>query len=217
MTPYTERNYSFVYFQESSSKLSPKAAQLKDSSTLYSSPVLTAQTDTTLAKGQYVIVYAAAYDENNQLKAYLISSDFGKAHREWIEPSKLSFVSGTYGQIMIRASVTSHTMVNVRNSPGGSVIGSMGEGNFFVIFDTQVVNGTTWYHISYNGGSGYICEDNEQYVLTGAINTEDIILNQAPVINATDQTIHVGTPFEYMKGVTATDAEDGPLTDSRYI
>ena len=108
-------------------------------------------------------------------------------------------------------------MVNVRNSPGGYVISTMGEETSFVIFDIQTINGTTWYHISYDGGSGYICEDNEQYVLTGAINTEDIILNQAPVINATDQIIHVGTPFEYMKGVTATDAEDGPFDRFCYI
>ena len=214
VTPYVERDYDFVYFEESTSKLSPKAAYIKENSTLYSSPSLSEHTDTVLSKYQYVMVYAAAYDENNQLKAYLISSNYGKTQREWIEPSKLNFVGGMYGQIMIRASVTKNSMVNVRNSPGGYVISTMGEGNFFVIFDIQTINGTTWYHISYDGGSGYICEDNEQYVLTGAINTEDIILNQAPVINATDQTIHVGTPFEYMKGVTATDAEDGPLTDS---
>ena len=175
VTPYTERNYSFVYFEESTSKLSPKAAYIKENSTLYSSPSLSEHTDTVLSKYQYVMVYAAAYDENNQLKSYLISSNYGKTQREWIEPSKLNFVGGMYGQIMIRASVTTNSMVNVRNSPGGYVISTMGEGNFFVIFDIQTINGTTWYHISYDGGSGYICEDNEQYVLTGAINTEYII------------------------------------------
>ena len=214
VTPYTEREYDFKYFTESSSKLSPKAARIKYDVTLFASPSLENKTDTTLSTNQYVIVYGAAYDENGQLKSYFISSSFAKAHREWVEPSALEFVGGTYGQIMIRASVTSNTKVNVRNSPGGSVIGAMGEGNFFVIFDQQVVNGTTWYHISFDGGSGYICEDNEQYVLTGTINTESIPVNQAPVIHATDQTIHVGTPFEYMKDVTATDAEDGTLTDS---
>lgn len=214
VTPYTEQNYHFVYYEKSTSEIYPKAAYLTDTRTLYSSPSLTEKTDTTLNQGQYVMVYAAAYDENNQLKSYLISSNYAKTQREWVEPGVLHFVGGAYGRIMIHSNVTKNTMVNVRNSPGGSVISAMGEGNYFVIFDTQVVNGITWYHIAYDGGAGYVCEDNEQYVLTYTINTEDIVLNNPPVIEATDQIIHAGTPFDYKKGVTATDIEDGPLTDA---
>lgn len=41
--------------------------------------------------------------------------------------------------------------------------------------------------------------------------------NQAPVINAKDQTLTVGDKFDPMKGVTATDKEDGDLTDKIVI
>ena len=38
-------------------------------------------------------------------------------------------------------------------------------------------------------------------------------LNEAPVINAEDKTLTVGDKFDPMDGVTATDTEDGDLTD----
>lgn len=40
----------------------------------------------------------------------------------------------------------------------------------------------------------------------------DVTVNTAPVINAKDQTIKVGDAFNALKGVTATDKEDGDLT-----
>ena len=42
-------------------------------------------------------------------------------------------------------------------------------------------------------------------------------VNQPPVINAKDQTLTVGDKFDPMKGVTATDKEDGDLTDKIVI
>lgn len=39
------------------------------------------------------------------------------------------------------------------------------------------------------------------------------INNNAPVINATDRTVNLNSTFNYMEGVTATDAENGNLTN----
>ncbi len=44
------------------------------------------------------------------------------------------------------------------------------------------------------------------------VNPKMEVLNEAPVIHATDKTITVGDTFDPMDGVTATDAEDGNLT-----
>ena len=44
------------------------------------------------------------------------------------------------------------------------------------------------------------------------VNPKMEVLNEAPVIHATDKTITVGDTFDPMAGVTATDAEDGNLT-----
>ena len=44
------------------------------------------------------------------------------------------------------------------------------------------------------------------------VNPKMEVLNEAPVIHATDKTITVGDTFDPMAGVSATDAEDGNLT-----
>ena len=44
------------------------------------------------------------------------------------------------------------------------------------------------------------------------VNPKMEVLNEAPVIHATDKTITVGDTFDPMDGVTATDEEDGNLT-----
>ena len=48
--------------------------------------------------------------------------------------------------------------------------------------------------------------------ITVTVNPKMEVLNEAPVIHATDKTITVGDTFDPMDGVTATDAEDGNLT-----
>ena len=48
--------------------------------------------------------------------------------------------------------------------------------------------------------------------ITVTVNPKMEVLNEAPVIHATDKTITVGDTFDPMAGVSATDAEDGNLT-----
>ena len=48
--------------------------------------------------------------------------------------------------------------------------------------------------------------------ITVTVNPKMEVLNEAPVIHATDKIITVGDTFDPMAGVTATDAEDGNLT-----
>ena len=48
--------------------------------------------------------------------------------------------------------------------------------------------------------------------ITVTVNPKMEVLNEAPVIHATDKTITVGDTFDPMAGVTATDVEDGNLT-----
>ena len=58
-----------------------------------------------------------------------------------------------------------------------------------------------------------ICGYQKEAIVIPVVGTE----NQAPVINAKDQTLTVGDKFDPMKGVTATDQEDGDLTDKIVI
>ena len=71
---------------------------------------------------------------------------------ERLDDSKLDEVSGgTYHNIKPAA------FVNVRNVPGGSTIASLGTADFVVTDgQTVVLDGTTWYHVYYSGGNGYV-------------------------------------------------------------
>ena len=65
-------------------------------------------------------------------------------------------------------------------------------------------------------------EDATNYQTVDVDITVDVVpaitpVNQPPVINAKDQTLTVGDKFDPMKGVTATDKEDGDLTDKIVI
>ena len=68
----------------------------------------------------------------------------------------------------------------------------------------------------------YTPEDTTNYQTIDVDVTVDVVpattpVNQPPVINAKDQTLTVGDKFDPMKGVTATDKEDGDLTDKIVI
>lgn len=68
----------------------------------------------------------------------------------------------------------------------------------------------------------YTPSDTTNYQTVDVDITIDIVpatipVNQPPVINAKDQTLTVGDKFDPMKGVTATDKEDGDLTDKIVI
>ena len=58
-----------------------------------------------------------------------------------------------------------------------------------------------------------ICGYQKEAIVIPVVGTE----NQAPVINAKDKTLIVGDKFDPMKGVIATDQEDGDLTDKIVI
>ena len=66
------------------------------------------------------------------------------------------------------------------------------------------------YEVTYKvtDGQGATCR--KTIIVT--VNPKMEVLNEAPVIHATDKTITVGDTFDPMAGVTATDAEDGNLT-----
>ena len=66
------------------------------------------------------------------------------------------------------------------------------------------------YEVTYKvtDGQGATCR--KTIIVT--VNPKMEVLNEAPVIHATDKTITVGDTFDPLDGVTATDAEDGNLT-----
>ncbi len=63
------------------------------------------------------------------------------------------------------------------------------------------------YKVTDGGGASYV------KTITVTVNSKMEPLNAAPIIEAEDKTLTVGDAFDPMADVTATDAEDGNLTD----
>ena len=57
----------------------------------------------------------------------------------------------------------------------------------------------------------YTVKDSHGQVTTKTI-TVKVIVNQLPVINASDKTIYLNSDFDPLEGVTASDKEDGPIS-----
>ena len=57
----------------------------------------------------------------------------------------------------------------------------------------------------------YTVKDSHGQVTTKTI-TVKVIVNQLPVINASDKTIYLNSEFDPLAGVTASDKEDGPIS-----
>ena len=57
----------------------------------------------------------------------------------------------------------------------------------------------------------YTVKDSHGQITTKTI-TVKVIVNQLPVINASDKTIYLNSEFDPLEGVTASDAEDGPIS-----
>lgn len=57
----------------------------------------------------------------------------------------------------------------------------------------------------------YTVKDSHGQVTTKTI-TVKVIVNQLPVINASDKTIYLNSEFDPLDGVTASDQEDGPIS-----
>ena len=214
VTSYTESKYRYVYYTNGTNP-NFKGAITNNKIDIYSSPSLDIKIGT-LEKNQYVVVYAESYDENNKLKSYLVSYNYQTADREWVKPSDITFTTGTYGRLII-TSTGAYSNVRSSASKGNNIIGSLPGGSYFILLGSETINNTPWYKISYKDNDtnfyGWICKDNEQYIDTYTLNTDNVVGNASPVINASNKTIYQGDAFNYLAGVTATDKEDGNLTN----
>ena len=79
---------------------------------------------------------------------------------------------------------------------------------------TSVGNpGTNTFNVTYTPADTDNYNTIESINVTLKVHMKWVALNEVPVINAEDKTLTVGDKFDPMDGVTATDKEDGELTD----
>ncbi len=213
VTAYQNKNYEYNLYVENA-EFKPRVAITTKNTPYYYDSSLTAKTGKTLLKDRYVMVYTAAY-LNNQPVAYLVTSDYWYDQKEWVSADSIKFTKTNYGKITVNVSGNQYTWVNYNTDDAKySLISGLYTNSYVPLLETVNVNGTEWFRIPVSlTDNNYINGYTLAYAPGVSIAVKaPIIDNYSPTINASDKTIIEGTAFNELSGVTATDPEDGDLT-----
>lgn len=211
VTEYQDSTYSYEFYT-SNGDASPKVAiSTKDSSFFEDS--LLQQSAGNLQKDRYLMVYAKAKDENGNIVAYYVTSDYNENQKRWINSNSLRFVNSSYASIDIYTSTKKNLHLNICKETVDYKCnsGKLYSYTYVPILETLNVSGKTWYKVPLNSGNsyGYIPTGDRGVTIT-LYNAK--VENNPPVIEASDKLILEKDKFDPLESVTAKDPEDGDLT-----
>lgn len=210
---YVDTNYTYDLY-ESSNVFTPKVAKITKNTNYYYESSLQTKKGISVLKDKYVMVYAAAYDENNNVVSYLITSDYFKDQKDWVQADSIDFITCEYAYVTMSTNGNYYTWVNsITEETEATIISGHYDNSYVPVLDKKEVSGRLWYKVPVN-----LSESDNSYGWTLA-KTEDatftlstyIVENTAPKITAVDKTIVQGTKINLLEDVSATDKEDGDI------
>ena len=215
VTAYQDRDYEYdLYAEETTYK--PKVGKSTKDTEFYYDSSLTSKKGQKLVNNRYVMVYAAAKDKNGVIVSYLVTSDYKFDQKHWVSADSINLVTSSYGKFSVTASGNQYTWVNsTTEDTKATLIGGQYHNSYAPILEEKNVNGQLWYKVPVDI-SGTTNEFGWTLASAPNVYVEKLNVkaaNTAPVIIAENKTIVQGTKFNYKEEVTATDNEDGPLTD----
>lgn len=209
VTNYQDHNYSYDLYIENTI-LKPKVAKVLQDTSYFSDSALTSKTGKKVLKDKLVMVYTAAYNESNQVVAYLITSDYLYDQKSWVSSSDISFISSDYGMQTVNLEgqyewVCSSPIDEERYKIGGQYTNS-----YFPIVGEE----GNWYKVpvsldTNNNSIGYILKSEKNAYITKYNYKAS---NQAPVITASNQQIKQNQVINLKDYVKAVDEEDKDIT-----
>lgn len=214
ITEYVDSKYTYDLY-DANNTLSPKVAISTKDTSYYYDPSLQNSNSQTLLKGKYLMVYAAAYNSNQKVISYLVSSDYFYDQREWVPANSIDFITCEYAYVTMSTTGNYYTWVNyVPEDTLETKISGLYNNAYVPILEKKEVSGQLWYKVPVN-----LSSNDNSYGWTLA-KTEDatftlytyIVENKAPEIKAVDKTIIQGTKIDLLKDVSATDPEDGEIS-----
>ena len=211
---YQDKNYTYDLY-DANATFSPKVAITTKDTPYYYNSTLSTRTGKTLLKDRYVMVYAAAFN-NGVPVAYLVTSDYWYDQREWVSADSIRFTNDSYGKVSVTVSGNQYTWVNYNTDDASySLISGLYTNSYVPVLESKVVGSNTWYKVPVNltgttNVYGYTLASAPGVSITLS---QSVQTNTAPVINASDKSIYVGDSFDPKANVTASDAEDGNITN----
>lgn len=211
---YQNKNYQYDLHIENT-ELKPQVAITTKNTNYYYDSTLTSKTGSTLLKDRYVMVYATALDGNSPV-AYLVTSDYKYDQKHWVSSDSLKFTDTTYGKVSVTTECNCYTWVNSNTEDVSStLISGLYTYSYVPILEQIKVGNNTWYKVPVNltGNNnvyGYTLSEAPDVKIT---TSKAVVTNAKPVITATDKTIDENASFDPKANVTASDQEDGNITN----
>lgn len=215
---YPDRDYEYhIYIEKVGEyqELVPKVAISTKNAAYYEDPLFEKATGEVLQKGRYVMVYTTAL-LNNEPVAYLVTSDYHFDQKHWVTPDSIEFKNVSYGRVEVSTESNQFTWVNSNTQDVSStLISGLYTYTYVPVLSEHKVGNDLWYKVPVNiktSGNEF------GYTLAEAPNVKiylspATVENKLPIINAVDKTFVEGETFDERKDVTATDEEDGDLTE----
>ena len=216
---YEDANYRYDLYDQNN-KLNLRVAQTLKNTPYYYDSTLTQQTESTLLKDRYIVVYTVAY-KNNQPVAYLVTSDYYYDQKHWISADSIKFVDIPYGTVTVDTNDNQYTWVNYNTEDAYySKISGLYTYSHVPVLEKKQVGNDLWYKVPVSLTTneniyGYTLSKYSSYIKIDL--SSPIVENILPVINAEDKELYVNEEFDALKDVTANDNEDGDLTNKIII
>ena len=213
VTEYIDKDYEYDLFIENAD-LKPKVAISTKDTPYYYDSSLTSKNGDILLKNRTVMVFTVAY-KNKKPVAYLVTSDYFHDQKHWVSADSIEFRDLSYGKVTVSVSGNQYTWVNYNQVDAKySLISGLYTNTYVPILGEEKVGNDTWLTVPVSLTTndniiGYTLKEAPGVSIT---TYKSNIINNAPIINATDKEFFVDEEFKPRKDVSATDKADGDLT-----
>ncbi|MDO4996935.1 MAG: DUF5011 domain-containing protein [Bacilli bacterium] len=215
VTDYLDSDYTYD-LMVINTEYQPKVGYSLKNTNFYYDSTLQSITGQQLVKNRYVMIHGMAYDGTGKLVSYLVTSEYWHDQKHWVSADSITITNKAYGKALVTASGNQYTWVNYNLVESEStIISGLFTNTYVPVLEEAWADGRKWYKVPVDI-SGTTNEygwtladiDNVFIELHGSINADNF-----PVINAFDTSIVQGTDINLLDGVTATDVEDGTITN----
>lgn len=211
--PHQGSDYSYSFYNDGNT-IKPKVGLTRRNTNYYYDGALTEQTGKIVLANKYVMVYDRAIDKNGNIVSYQITSNYKYDQKEWVSANDVEIVGGYYGkQTVIPTGYSSNVF---KNAGSGGVISGIYDGAYIPILEEVNVNGVIYLKVpvsldSNDNSYGYTLKTDSDASIEVLYDYE-VVVNEKPVITASNKTIKQKENIDLKSLATATDKEDGNLT-----
>ena len=191
-------------------KYVPKVGLITNDTYSYDTATLSVKTNFNAKKDALVPVFMEA-SLDGKVIAYLIETDYSKNQKGWVSADSLRLVTKDLLKVNV---INRGDFLNVFNTPGGSVLGAIYDATYTPIIESKIYNNETWLKIYYGINNTFAWINTNVSSTKGSLEYKlENLGNQKPVIIVDDYSILKDTDFNPLDYATASDSEDGDITN----